>query len=69
MGWMSRCFRYNWRGSLGSRSTYRIGKSQEDTYTLHNSPRPEYFRIDPTTAKSLIDAAKRKSLVDSQSSA
>ncbi len=44
--------------------TYRLGKlAHGDGYTLQVSNRPEYFRLPNYAAKSIIDAAKRDTLL------
>jgi hypothetical protein len=56
--------------NAGEPVSYRLGKARdEETYTLQTSLRPEYFRIDAATAKSLLDAARRESLIDPRSPA
>jgi hypothetical protein len=64
---LARC---NSLGQAGNRSAIGSGRRRtEDAYTLQGSLRPGYFRIDAATAKSLLDAVKRKSLIEPQSPA
>jgi len=51
-------------GESGDSILYRLGKhSDQEVYTLKLSSRPEYFRLAPHTAKSLVDAAAYQQLV------
>lgn len=44
---------------------YRLGKAADkEAYTLKVSSRPEHFRLASWTAKSLLDAAKRETLLE-----
>jgi len=44
---------------------YRLGKAaNKEEYTLKVSSRPEYFRLPSWTAKDLIDAARRETLLE-----